>query len=99
MCGCFVLLLGAFAPRLTLALMALFNDEITKAFDGSWLIPFIGWLVVPYSTLTYVLFHWWSGDVAGFDWVFVGFAFLLDVGSMIGGWTRRQDVRQVTYRG
>ena len=57
MCGCFVLALGAFAPRLALALMALFNDEITKAFDGSWLVPFIGWIFLPYSTLTFVRCH------------------------------------------
>ena len=55
MCGCFVLMLGAFAPRLALALMALFNNEITKAFDGSWVIPLIGWFLVPYTTLAYVL--------------------------------------------
>ena len=39
MCGCFVLLLGAVAPRFALFLMALFNDEITRAFDGSWIMP------------------------------------------------------------
>jgi hypothetical protein len=91
MCGCFVLLLGAFAPRLTLALMALFNDEITKAFDGSWVIPLIGWFLVPYTTLTYVLFSWWTGDVSGFDWILVGFAFFLDLGSYFGGYNRRSD--------
>ena len=60
MCGCFVLMLGAFAPRLALALMALFNDEITKAFDGSWVIPLIGWFLLPYTTLVYVLLSWWT---------------------------------------
>ncbi len=99
MCGCFVVLLGAMAPRLTLFLMAVFNDEITKAFDGSWLVPLLGWFVLPYSTLSYVLFHWFSGDVMGFDWLVVGFAFVLDVGSWVGGWGRRSEVRQVTvYR-
>jgi hypothetical protein len=94
MCGCFVLMLGAFAPRLALALMALFNDEITKAFDGSWVIPLIGWFLVPYTTLTYVLISWWTdGGVSGFEWVFVGFAFFLDIASYGGGYNRRADLR------
>ena len=92
MCGCFVLCLGAFAPRLTLALMALFNDEITKAFDGSWIIPLIGWFLLPYTTLAYVLLSWWTGDVSGFDWFLVGLAFVIDIGSYTGSYRRRNDV-------
>lgn len=96
MCGCFVVLLGAFAPRVALALMALFNNEITRAFDGSWLIPFIGWLLLPYTTLSYVLLHWWLGDVTGFSWFLVALAFLLDLSSYFGGYSRRQEIQ--TYR-
>lgn len=96
MCGCFVLALGAFAPRLALVLMALFNDEITKAFDGSWLVPLIGWLLLPYTTLAYVLVSWWTGGVEGFTWAFVVLGLVLDLGSYVGGWTRRSDV--TSYR-
>ncbi len=93
MCGCFVLLLGAFAPRLALFLMAIFNDEITKAFDGSWVLPLIGFFLLPYTTLAYVLLSWWSGDVAGFDWFLVALAFVIDIGSYTGGYARRSDLR------
>jgi hypothetical protein len=92
MCGCFVLFLGAFAPRLALVLMALFNDYITRAFDGSWLIPFIGWLLLPYTTLVYVVVFWWQGEVEGFSWFFVILAFLIDLGSYFGGYNKRQTV-------
>jgi len=93
MCGCFVLLLGAFAPRLALALMALFNDEITKAFDGSWMLPLIGWFLLPYTTLAFVLLAWWTGGVSGFDWFLVGLAFVIDLGSHTGGYTKRSQIR------
>jgi integral membrane sensor domain MASE1 len=66
--------------------------EISRAFDGSWLVPVVGWFLLPYSTLAYVLVHWWTGDVAGFDWLFVGLAFVMDLGSYVGSWSRRQDV-------
>ncbi len=92
MCGCFVLFLGAFAPRLALVFMALFTDYITRAFDGSWLVPFIGWLLLPYTTLVYVLVWWWQGEVVGFSWFFVILAFLLDLGSYAGSYQRRQQV-------
>ncbi len=93
MCGCFVLGLGAFFPRLALALMALFNDEITRAFDGSWIVPFIGWLLLPYTTLIYVLVHWWQGSVEGFMWFFVVLAFLTDLASYGGSYSRRSEIR------
>lgn len=93
MCGCFVLLLGAFAPRLALALMALFNDEITAAFDGSWVIPLIGWFLLPYTTLVYVLIAWSQDTVEGFMWFFVILAFLVDLSSYFGGYARRSEIR------
>lgn len=96
MCGCFVLLIGAFAPRLALVLMALFNNEITRAFDGSWVIPFVGWIFLPYTTLVYVLVHWWQGEVVGFTWFFVALAFLSDIASYFGSYSRRSEIR--TYQ-
>jgi uncharacterized membrane protein YczE len=89
-------MLGAFAPRLALALMALFNDEITKAFDGSWVIPLIGWFLLPYTTLIYVLISWSQGSVEGFMWFFVILGFVTDLGSYFGGYNRRSDLN---YRG
>jgi hypothetical protein len=78
--------------------MALFNDEITRAFDGSWLVPLIGWFLLPYSTLAYVLVHWWAGDVVGFNWLFVALAFVADLSSYAGSWGRRQQVTTVYRR-
>jgi hypothetical protein len=95
-CGCLILLLGSFAPRLALAIIWLINDEITEAFDGSILIPLVGFFLLPYTTLTWVLFNWFTGDVEGFDLFVVAFAFVVDIGSYIGGWSRRHEAR--SYR-
>ena len=84
MCGCFVLALGAFAPRLALLLMALFNDVISRAFDDSWALALAGWLLLPYTTLIYVLIFWYEGAVEGFSWAFVVFGFVLDIASYSG---------------
>lgn len=85
MCGCFVLGLGAFFPRVALVLIWLFGDAIQKAFDDNWVIPLLGLLLLPYTTLTYVLIWWFWGPVTGFTWFFVVLAFFADLGAYAGG--------------
>lgn len=95
MCGCFVLLLGAFVPRVALFLMALFNRAIiSNAFDGSWVLPILGFFLLPYTTLVYVLLDYWNGGVNGFAWFFVVLAFFVDLGSYTGSYARRADYAQ-----
>lgn len=81
MCGCFVVALGAFFPRVALVLLWLFGDTVDKAFNGEWLAPLLGLLLLPYTTLSYVLLNWWLGEVTGFTWFFVVLAFFIDMGS------------------
>lgn len=85
MCGCFVVALGAFFPRVALVLMWLFGDTIEQAFGSNWLLPLLGIIALPYTTLSYVLLNWWLGDVSGFTWFFVALAFLADIGSYASG--------------
>lgn len=85
MCGCFAVALGAFFPRVGLLLIWVFTNWISRAFDGNWVLPLLGLLLLPYTTLTYVLiYHWW-GPVTGFEWFFVVLAFFIDLGSYAGG--------------
>lgn len=92
MCGCLVVAIGLAFPRVALVLIALLNDRIAQAFNGGLLLPFLGWLMLPYATLTYVCIHWWTGTVHGFAWFFVALAFLVDLGAYGGGWSRRQGL-------
>lgn len=81
MCGCFAILLGSFFPRITLALIWIFSDVITRAFDSNWILPLAGLLLLPYATLSYVLVFWFTGSVSGFGWVFVVLGLFLDLSS------------------
>ena len=78
--GCFIFLFALLSPRLALIVTWLFSDVLSRAFD-SWVVPLLGFLVLPWTTLAYA-WLWDSGHhVQGFEWFLVGFAFVLDIGS------------------
>ena len=65
--------------------VAIFSDLLTRAFD-SWVLPFIGFFILPWTTLAYaVMWDVGTHRVTGFEWFVVGLAFLLDLGSYFGG--------------
>jgi hypothetical protein len=85
--GCFLVLIALLSPRLAIILLALFTDDLSRAFD-SWFLPFLGFLFLPWTTLTYTLLWTTSRHVYGVEWAFVALAFLLDIGSLFGGGRR-----------
>jgi hypothetical protein len=86
---CLVVLLALISPRLALFCLWLFSDVLGDAYD-SWIVPLIGFFVLPWTTLAYAGM-WSSGSnvVFGFEWFIVGFAFVVDVFSWAGGQARR----------
>ena len=74
---CFLLLFAVFGPRFAIVAMWLFGDRVDFAFD-SWVWPFLGLLVAPWTTLMYLL-AWSPGGVSGAEWLLVGIGVLLDV--------------------
>jgi hypothetical protein len=89
--GCLLALLALISPRLVLFLLWIFSDVLSRAFD-SWVIPLLGFFLLPWTTLSYVAFWDWGAgrEVVGIEWFFVALAFLIDLGSYLqGGWARR----------
>ncbi len=84
--GCFLALLALISPRLVLFLLWIFSDLLSRAYD-SWIIPLLGFLLLPWTTLTYAAFwDWGSGrGVTGFEWFFVILAFVFDLGAHTEG--------------
>jgi len=77
--GCFLILFALISPRLALFVLWLFTDMLSRAFE-SWLIPFLGFFLLPWTTLAYALM-WDTGGhgVSGFEWFIVILAFLFDL--------------------
>jgi hypothetical protein len=88
--GCLVALVALISPRLGLFLLWIFSDVLGRAYD-SWIVPFLGFFLLPWTTLAYA-FTWDSGNaVEGFDWFIVIFAFVVDLASYGSGRMRRGD--------
>jgi hypothetical protein len=78
--GCLAILLALISPRLALFVIWLFSDLLSGAFD-SWLVPLLGFFLLPWTTLAYALMWGSSDGVEGFEWFIVILAFLFDLAS------------------
>jgi hypothetical protein len=88
---CFFLLLVLISPRLALLALWLFTNEVDRAFDGP-VVPFIGLLFLPVTTLVYALV-WDPGGLTGGEWFWVLLGLLIDItttGGLPGARRRRQ---------
>ena len=84
--GCFVLLFALISPRLAILATWLLSNVMERAYD-SWIVPVIGFLLLPWTTLAYA----WMLDagaglrVEGLEWAIMALAVLFDLGSLFGG--------------
>ena len=92
---CLVILLALISPRLAIVCIWIFSNILSRAFD-SWIVPLLGFFLLPWTTLTYAAFwDWGSGrHVTGFEWFFVILAFVIDIGSFAQG-SRARAARAV----
>jgi hypothetical protein len=81
--ACLVVLLAAVAPRVTLVLLWLFSDLVGRAFE-SWIPPVLGFLLLPYTTVAWVLVYQpvRDGPTTG-GWIVVVLGVLIDVSSWV----------------
>ena len=80
---CLALTAGLIGPRIALLAWWIFGDRVELAFD-SWIWPLLGLLLLPWTTLAYLLV--WSPiiGVDGAEWIVVAIGFALDVATYSG---------------
>ena len=80
---------AAFAPRVVLVFMWIVGPRVNAAFD-TFIVPLLGLIFLPYTTIMYVLV--WSPGIglAGWDWMWV----LLGVGLDIMKWGQIANKRK-----
>ena len=67
-----------------LFLMWIFTERLEIAFN-SFIVGFMGFLVLPFTTFFYALAYAPVGGVEGFGWILVGFGLFLDIGAYTSG--------------
>jgi hypothetical protein len=83
---CLFILLLLFGPRLVIVLWWLFEPvRWSAAFGGFFLVPFLGFLFLPWTTLMYVIVA--PGGIWGLDWLWLALAVAADLSSYAGGRT------------
>jgi len=75
-------ILGLIMPRFIMVVLWIFTDYLSRAFDGSWLIPLIGFFVLPTTTLAYAIAENSMDGARGFGLVLIVLGVLVDIGAL-----------------
>jgi hypothetical protein len=81
-CCLFAVILAG-APRFALVLWYLFQTKYVSAAFTNLIWPLLGFLFLPWTTLMWVMVY--PGGISLVNWVFLGIAFLIDMGTYFGG--------------
>lgn len=87
---CLIALLALISPRLAIFLLYLFSDKPSLAFESGWL-AIAGFLLLPWTTLAWIVCFAPPFGVGGFGWFIVAFAFLVDISAYVAGGKSRQS--------
>jgi hypothetical protein len=76
--GCLLAIAAGLAPRLVLIIMWVVGPRINNTFD-TFILPLLGLIFLPYTTIMYVLV--WSPvtGVVGWDWLWIGLGVWMDL--------------------
>jgi len=77
--GCLLVLFGAMFPRIAVVLIWLARPAIVSAAFDTVLIPILGIVFLPFTTLIYLVLYTPGVGLTGWDWLWLGLAVVLDV--------------------
>lgn len=88
---CAIALLGVLGPRALIIFWWLVDPaRWNVTFSGSALLPALGFVFLPWTTIMYVLF-WTAGGLGVLGWLFLAAAFVVDIGTYGGGYFGNRD--------
>ncbi len=76
--GCLLAAAAAFAPRVVLVIMWIVGPRVNATFDN-FIVPLLGLVFLPYTTIMYVLVWNPVTGVTGWDWLWIGLGVWLDL--------------------
>jgi len=81
--GCLSALLPAFA-RIMLLMEWISRPAMMNAAFNTFILPCLGFLFLPFTTLMYVFLVQGVGGIQGLDWLWLGLAVVLDLATVAG---------------
>jgi hypothetical protein len=87
--GCLFILLALISARIALIFMWIFTNLVDRAFD-SFIVPLLGVVFLPWTTLMYVVLWSPGSGVSGWEWILVALGFVVDIGSYGRGAAQRR---------
>jgi hypothetical protein len=87
---CVFILLAFFTPRIVLFILWLFTNYLSRAYDG-FLLPFLGFLFLPATTLAYAIAQNELGGLNGLGLIVVLIGLAVDIGLLGGGARQRRS--------
>ncbi len=94
--GCLFILIAMLSPRLGVVILWLLTDYVNRAFD-TWIIPLLGLIFLPWTTLIYILVAAPVGHITLWGWFMVALGVLVDLSSHAQSYMNRDQARAV-YR-
>jgi hypothetical protein len=93
---CLLALMAAFFPRVAFVLVWLARPAlVTAAFGSSFLLPLLGVIFLPFTSLFYIFLYHPGVGLVGWGWFWIVIGVLLDLSHWFGSYTqRRYAVRQ-----
>jgi len=80
--GCLFAVFAGFFPRLAVLFIWIARPQLfTAAFGGSWFIPLLGILILPFTTLMWAIL-WSPAGMSFWDWLWIILAAVLDLGHL-----------------
>ena len=73
-------LIGLITPRVIMVVLWLFTDYLSRAYHGSWLIPLLGFFLLPTTTLCYAVAENSMDGLRGLGLVLVIVGLIVDLG-------------------
>ena len=71
--------LAGFAPRIGFLVYWIARPNMVSAAFNSFIIPLLGLIFLPFTTLFYVILYTPGIGLTGWDWLWLGFAVMLDL--------------------
>ena len=98
--GCLLAFGAAVAPRVFLVLAWIFSPRWPAVWGGDFLLPLLGIIFLPYTTIMYMLAYQVPRGVDGWDWLWVILGLFLDLWKYAQLWQNREkgvEVAQTYY--